>query len=132
MSRNRKTRTRTTGLAIFGKELVRRCASHCELCDAQNVKLSVYEVPPSPQTPDLQHCIMVCDECRDQLLRPRHIDATHWRCLASTMWSDVPAVKVTSMMMLQQLGETEHWAAELLDQAWLAPEEARWLDEARR
>lgn len=132
MSRNQKTRTRTSGLAIFGKELVRRCASHCELCDAQGVKLVVHEVPPSPQTPDLEHCIMICEECRAQLLKPRSIEANHWRCLANAMWSEVPAVKVTSLIMLEQLGETEYWAADLLDQAWLAPEEQRWLNEARR
>lgn len=131
MSRNQKTRTRTTGLAIFGKELVRRCGSHCELCNAQGVKLYVHEVPPSPQTPDLEHCIMICNDCRTQLMTPAAIEACHWHCLASAMWSEVPAVKVTSVMMLEQLEPTEHWAAQLLDQAWLAPDELRWLDDAR-
>ncbi|MCV6590412.1 MAG: phnA protein [Marinobacterium sp.] len=130
MSAKQKTRIRTTGLAIFGKELIRRCGSHCELCKAQGVKLVVHEVPPSPGTPDPEHCIMVCEDCQRQLLSPKRIEASHWRCLAASMWSDIPAVKVTSLLMLQQLEETEPWAAELLEQAWLAPEEARWLSDA--
>jgi len=132
MSKQQKSRVRHTGLAIFGKELVRRCSSHCELCNAQGVKLAIFEVPPSPQSPDLDHCIMVCPECHTQLMKPRTMEANHWHCLATSMWSEVPAVKVTSLIVLHRLCETEHWAAELLEQAWLAPDEAQWLNDARR
>lgn len=116
------------GLSLYGKDLVRRCSSHCELCDAQGVKLAIYEVPPISNEPLFEHCIMVCETCNEQLHRPKLRDPNHWRCLNHSIWSSVPAVKVAAIAMLQQLAEEAPWAAELLEQVYLEPEEAEWLD----
>lgn len=117
------------GLSIYGKDLIRRCAAHCEMCDAHGVKLRIFEVPPIPDEASPEHCIMICDTCFDQIEHPKRMDRNHWRCLNSAMWSSVPAVKVTALAMLQRLADTERWALELLEQSYTEPEEAQWLSE---
>ncbi|EAR61012.1 hypothetical protein [Neptuniibacter caesariensis] len=115
------------GLSLFGKDLVRRSGAHCELCDAQGVKLSIFEVPPVPNDPMLEHCVMICDICSEQINKPKSRDANHWRCLNGSVWSSEPAVKVLAIAMLQKIAEQESWAAELLEQVYLEPEESEWL-----
>lgn len=117
------------GLSLFGKDLVRRCSSHCELCDAQGVKLTIYEVPPVSSQPNFDHCIMVCESCHHQIERPKLRDPNHWRCLNHSVWSSVPAVKILASAMLRSLADRESWAQELLEQVYLEPEENEWLEE---
>lgn len=117
------------GLSIYGKELIRRCSAHCEMCDAQGVKLHIFEVPPIPTEADLGHCIMICQTCLDQIEHPKKTDPHHWRCLTRSMWSTVPAVKVTALAMLQRISRKEDWATELLEQSYLEPEESEWMEE---
>ncbi|MGI1671507.1 MAG: phnA protein [Neptuniibacter sp.] len=116
------------GLSLFGKDLVRRCSSHCELCDAQGVKLTIFEVPPVGSAPDFEHCLMLCETCLDQIQRPKLRDSNHWRCLNHSVWSSVPAVKVLAATMLHNLSENERWALELEEQLYLEPEEQEWLE----
>lgn len=116
------------GLSLFGKDLVRRCSSHCELCDAQGVKLSIYEVPPVTSEPNFDHCIMACETCLEQVDRPKLRDANHWRCLNHSVWSTVPAVKVLAVVMLKKIAEKENWAQELLELVYLEPEESDWIE----
>lgn len=128
MSKGRdKHQERHHGLSLFGKELVRRCAAHCELCNAQGVPLSIYEVPPVAAEPNFEHCLMICETCKEQIARPKRIDPNHWRCLTSTMWSTVPAAKVTAIVLLNHLAKTEPWAQELLEQAFLDETEEAWV-----
>ncbi|MGB0466535.1 MAG: phnA protein [Pontibacterium sp.] len=115
------------GLSGYGKDLVRRCAAHCEMCDAHGVKLNVFEVPSASKEAAMEHCIMICGTCMDQIEHPKRMDHNHWRCLNHSMWSTVPAVKVMAVMMLQRLAESERWAVELLEQVYLEPEVAEWL-----
>ena len=115
------------GLSSFGKDLVRRCGSKCELCDAQGVKLVVFEVPPIGTEPDYDHCVMICENCQSQIERPKTIKANYWRFLATTMWNTIPALKVISVAMLKHLSAEHAWAAELLDQVYLNAEEDAWV-----
>lgn len=117
---------RTSGLSIFGKDLVRRSGAHCELCDAHRVALYIYEVPPAPKLPDLNDCLMLCDLCLDQIERPNRRDNNHWRCLNHAIWSDVPVVKMLAIAMLQQVAEEEPWALALFEQVYLTDDELRW------
>ena len=116
------------GLSLYGKDLIRRCSAHCELCDAHGVKLSIFEVPPITSEPDFSHCLMVCETCSEQLEKPKTRDPNHWRCLNHSVWSSVPAVKITAVAMLQHIANMEPWAAELLEQVYLEPEEVEWLN----
>ncbi|MGH1462677.1 MAG: phnA protein [Neptuniibacter sp.] len=115
------------GLSLFGKDLVRRSSSHCELCDAQGVRLSIYEVPPVSSDPEFEHCIMLCGTCLEQVERPKLRDSNHWRCLNHSVWSNVPAVKVLAVAMLRELSNQESWAIELYEQLYLEPEESDWI-----
>lgn len=124
-----KHQERHHGLSQFGKDLVRRCGSKCELCEAHGVKLTVYEVPPIAADPNYDQCIMICELCSNQLDKPKTIDPNYWRFLASTMWSDLAPVKVISIALLKYFEEAEDWAAELREQVYIQQEEQDWLDQ---
>jgi protein PhnA len=47
--------------------------------------------------------------------------ASHWRGLASTMWSEEAGVQVLAARMLNRLA-SEDWVRDLLDQLYLAVE----------
>lgn len=117
------------GLSLFGKDLVRRCSSHCELCDAHGVKLGIFEVPPVSSEAHFEQCIMICEQCLKQIERPKLRDSNHWRCLNLSIWSEVPAVKVMAVAMLEKIAEQERWAVELLEQVYLTSEEQAWLQQ---
>lgn len=121
-----KHQERHHGLSLFGKDLVRRCGSKCELCESSGVKLSVFEVPPIGTEPDFSHCIMICETCQFQIEKPKRIDSDYWHFLASSMWSTVPPVKVISVAMLKHLSDKNDWAVQLLDQVYLDSDEDHW------
>lgn len=114
-------------LSRFAKDLVRRSRSKCELCDKSGVKLDVYELPPQDEEPSTDGCIFICEECRKQIDNPKKMIPSHWRCLNNALWSEVPAIQVISVRILRRLTKLEHhWAAELLEQAYLDPELEKW------
>ena len=119
-------RQRLDALNNFGKDLARRAKSHCELCDTEGTKLVIHEVEPIPTEPDFDHCIMICDTCKEQLDNPKRIDPNHWRCLNASAWSEVPAVQVSAVRMLDSLND-HPWAAELREQLYLTPEIEAWI-----
>ncbi|MCX2480812.1 alkylphosphonate utilization protein [Pedobacter sp. MC2016-15] len=53
------------------------------------------------------------------------MDKNHWRCLSTSMWSEVPSVQVVSWRMLNRLS-AEGWAADLLDMMYLEDETLSW------
>lgn len=121
-------RHRASELSRFGKDLVRRSGAHCELCAAGEVSLSIYEVPPIPSEPDLEHCIFICDVCHQQILRPKSIDPDHWHCLVKTAWSPVPSIQVISVRILNKLSSSTVWSRELLEQLYVEPEILDWIE----
>ncbi len=124
-----KKQERLQQLSLFGKNLVRRCGASCELCSASSVPLSVFEVEPVPSEPALEHCLMICELCEQNLTRPKKMQVNHWRCLSNTIWSEVPAAKVTAIVVLRYLSDQQPWAQEYLEQAYLDDEEQSWVDE---
>jgi len=105
--------------------LAQRCESRCELC-ASDEKLAVYEVPPV-SIPDINNCIMVCDQCLGQITSPETMDANHWRCLSTSMWSEVLAIQVVAWRLLKQLS-AEGWAQDLLEMLYLDDEAMQWAE----
>ena len=93
---------RKNEVSSFGKDLARRCKSHCELC-SNNTSLEIFEVPPAAE-PDIEKCVMICEPCRIQLEKPTEMDVHHWHCLNETAWSELPAVQVVLSLILQWLG----------------------------
>lgn len=102
--------------------LAKRSGNKCELCEATE-GLKVYEVPPA--TGNMDDAILLCPKCLAQIEKKEELDSAHWRCLATSMWSEVPAVKVMAWRMLNRL-RNESWAAEQLDMLYLDDEKLNW------
>lgn len=123
-----KHRQRQGALSAFGKDLARRAKSQCELCGAAGTKLVTHEVPPVGSEPEFNHCILVCETCKEQLDNPKRMQPDHWRCLNTAVWSEVPAVQVMAVATLKRLAALP-WASELQEQLYLSPEVDEWLSQ---
>ncbi len=122
---------RVAAIASFGKELARRSKSRCELCETSGVRLTAFEVPPEPKVPELDRCLFLCERCREQAENPRRFQAGEdWRCLAQAVWSEIPAIQVMAVRLLRRQADSQPWAQETLEEAYLDPEIAAWADEA--
>ena len=102
--------------------LAKRSGSKCELCGSTG-NLKVYEVPPA--TGNMEDAIYACPRCLSQIEKKDVLDSAHWQCLATSMWSEVPAVQVMAWRMLNRL-RGESWAAENLDMLYLDDEKLAW------
>lgn len=121
-------RARPDDLAQLGKDLVRRSHAHCELCGKGGRALAPHEVPPLPPRPELEHTIMICGQCQDELACGE-LNPLYWRFLETVVWSDLPAVQVTAVRLVRRLNEQgESWATALLDTLYLEPAIGQWLD----
>jgi protein PhnA len=99
-----------------------RSGSVCELCGNTEM-LQAYDVPPDMGEPDKS--ILVCTTCLEQLHGTQPLDANHWRCLNTSMWSTVPAVQVTAWRLLTRLSD-QGWPQDLLDMLYLDDETLAW------
>jgi len=122
-----KHRARLDALNTFGKDLARRAKSQCEMCGAAGTRLQIHEVPPVASEPQYDHCILLCETCKEQLDNPKRLQPDHWRCLNTAVWSEVPAVQVMAVATLKRLAD-HPWARELEEQLYLSPEVEQWLD----
>ena len=103
--------------------LLKRSEKKCELCQSEN-KITLYEVPPQDRSNE-DNSIMLCDKCRAQVEKKEELDSTHWSCLATAMWSEVPVVQVVAWRMLNRL-RNESWAMDNLDMMYLDDERLAW------
>jgi protein PhnA len=104
--------------------LRKRSNNVCELCENTEL-LQAYDVPPG--TGEVDKSILVCKTCFEQLSGVQPLDANHWRCLNTSMWSTVPAVQVTAWRLLTQLaGQGEGWPQDLLDMLYLEDDTLAW------
>lgn len=105
------------------RELDQRSGSKCELCSS-TVGLDAYLV--QPQVEEIaQNQVATCSTCRDQINEEIELDASHWRCLNESMWSEVPAVQVMAYRMLKRF-ENENWSQALLDMIYLEESTMEW------
>jgi len=121
---------RTLALQALGKDLARRAKSKCELTGAAGVPLKAYEVPPVATEPDLDRTLLVSEACLAVLERPKALAGQEWRCLAETVWSELPAAQVVSWRMLSLLAKSEDWAREVLDVVFLDADIQTWAESA--
>ncbi len=121
---------RTAALNSLGKDLARRAKSKCELTGVSGVPLRAYEIPPIPADPELDRTLLVSEACHAVLERPKSLSGQEWRCLAETVWAELPAIQVASWRMLSVLALKEDWAREVLDGVFLDPEVQAWADSA--
>jgi protein PhnA len=115
-------------LQSFGKDLARRSGSKCELCTASGVSLEIFEVPPVKQEPDYENCLFICRECSSRIAAIKKTDTDHWRCLTDRIWSEIPAVKILSVMILRAISFRASWAGEVLDNVYLDDDEESRAD----
>jgi protein PhnA len=98
-----------------------RSGGICELCGSSE-GLSVYEVPAGDGSED--QSVYICQNCKGQI-ETGELDDTHFNCLNDSMWSETPAVKVMSYILLNKLGRQD-----LLDMMYLEEDEQKWADRA--
>lgn len=107
--------------------LIERCQNLCELCSA-SAPLSPFVVAPYTQM-TVDHSVMICATCSDQLNNPEKTDVNHWRCLNDSMWSQVAPVQVLAWQKLNQLvGAEQTWAADLLEMMYMDEELTKWAE----
>ncbi len=106
-------------LSSFGKDLARRAKSKCELSGESGVSLVIYEVPPVANEPDFDRCLFVSESTLEQLEKPKRINANDWRLLGEQIWSELELVQVLSVRLLRHIVKSEHWAQEILDNAYM-------------
>jgi len=92
----------------------------CALCSAE-AATRFFVVSGGPYEAGVQ----ICDTCYTQI--EGELEPGHWRCLASSMWSEEPAVQVLAARILARLAEQD-WARDLADQLWLDEETRAWAD----
>lgn len=97
-----------------------RNSSRCEICGGKH-HIEVFDVLPSNEN----SLIYACEECRTQIENPNIADASHWRCLQESIWSENIAVQIVSWRMLQYLSQ-EEWTSNLLDMMYLDDENLEW------
>ena len=91
----------------------------CPLCATPDVPLSPHSVPGGPDDAS----VLICATCAAALDAP---EGDHFRGLASTMWSDDPAIQVLAARTLAKLDAP--WARDLLDQLYLDEDTQVWAD----
>ena len=107
----------------LAQQLQTRSGNKCELCTADS-DLSIYEVPPTSNA-NADNSILVCKTCLDQIEKTEQLDASHWKALTDTMWSEFPPVQVMAWRMLSRL-RNEGWASDSLDILYLDEETLDW------
>lgn len=114
-----KSNERKAEVSSFGKDLAKRCKSKCELCEAANVKLNIYEIPPVKDEPDFHKCIMICDECLDKVERFSKMKENDLRFLGNSVWSETPIIQALSVYLLRQLKDKYSWVPDTLENVYL-------------
>ena len=104
-----------------------RSEGSCELCQSKE-SISLYEVSNAPFR-DGDSCIMACAVCQGQIEKKAELSSDHWRFLSETIWSEIPAVQVTSWRMLNRLRQ-ESWANDSLDMMYLDEDRLVWAKAA--
>ncbi len=101
------------------KELIARSGSKCELCGSED-SLSTFEVSPSDGSAN--QSVYICLNCKTQI-ESTELDENHFNCLNDSMWSEIPAVVVTSYRLLHALGRQD-----LLDMMYMEDDVKAWAD----
>ena len=124
---------RQADLRLLGREIARRAKSRCELCRVQT-SLSVVELSPFPEEPDLDSALMLCSSCTtlaqsppDVQCKPLNTSLQRYSFLNEAVWSDIAPVQIAAVRSLQLLAaHGASWARELEETLYLSPDvEAR-------
>jgi protein PhnA len=94
-------------------------ANQCGLCGATGA-LSDIAVEPREDT------VTLCDTCKTGV-NGEIQDGPHWKCLNDAIWSTDAAAQVLAYRLLHRMNG-EVWARDLLDIAYLEPDNLEWAE----
>lgn len=117
-----ESKDRKNKLSLFGKNLVRRSKSTCELCGETGQKLNIFEVGKIEVEPDFDRCIHICDTCMDTIERLKKADENDLRFLNHAIWSEENIVKATAIDLIKQIQGRYPWIDDLLDMVYMDEE----------
>ena len=113
---------RQADLAAMGRALARRAHSSCELCGARETSLSTAEVDPLPESPHMDHAVLLCNACSGAI-EGGSMEESQARFLEVAVWSELPPIQVLAVRLTRRLAaEGVPWAVPLLDDLYLPPE----------
>lgn len=107
-------------------ELAERSQGKCEICTSQDSTKEYAVAPRSDENSD--NMIVLCETCNAQIEKTADINPDHWRCLNEAIWSQVPAVQVSSYRMLHRLQE-HSWAQDLVGMMYMDDETKEWAEQ---
>ena len=123
-----RNQERLQTLNSFGKDLTRRAKSKCEFCESAGVKLSVYEVIAAKEEPEIEYCMLVCQDCANKLDNLKKANPAEMRFLENTIWSEVPIIKACAIYVLRKLADKNGWAYDALENAYIDSETEELLN----
>ncbi|MEI6856523.1 PhnA protein [Psychrilyobacter sp.] len=113
---------RKNKVSLFGKTLVRRSKSTCELCGETGQKLNIFEVGKIEVEPDFDRCIHICDTCMNTIDRLKKANENDLRFLNHAIWSEENIVKATAIDLIKQIEGKYSWIDDLLDMVYMDEE----------
>lgn len=107
----------------LGKDLSRRAKNRCELC-RESASLTVLEVEPTHEEPELDRAVMVCERCAAALEdKRRRVEPEELRFLAESVWAETVPVQLSAVRLCRRLAARDvDWARETLDGLYLDPD----------
>jgi protein PhnA len=106
--------------------ILQRANNSCEICSNQSETFFTYIVPTHAHNTDAD-CVLLCPNCNTSIGSNDYSITENWRGIQGSIWSEVPAVKVLSYKIAQQLPATD-WAQEVMDSAYLNEAELAWAN----
>jgi protein PhnA len=114
-----KSKVRKNNVAEFGKEMVRRSKSTCELCMESGRSLSIYEVGKTEDDPEFDRCIHICDECKGTIKKLDKASENDLRFLSNAVWSETNTVKAAALHIISEVHGRYSWIDDLLDEVYI-------------
>lgn len=105
------------------ENLKTRSNSSCELCESTKDLTPFNTVPESE--PAFEKSVLLCQTCLKYFQNPDPSHEQHWRCLNTSVWSQVPAVQVVIWRILKSHTE-KTWAQDLLENLYIDDEILNW------
>ena len=117
-----EARDRKNKVSLFGKTLVRRSKSTCELCGETGQKLNIFEVGKIETEPDYDRCVHICNICMDTIERLQKANENDLRFLNHAIWSEVYIVKAMAIDIIKQIEGKYSWIDDLVDMVYMDEE----------
>lgn len=109
-------------VSLFGKTLVRRSKSKCEMCGESKGKLNIYEAGKKEIEPDYEMCLHICDDCLETIERIGKANENDLRFLNRAIWSEENIVKAVAIDLIKETNGKYSWIDDLMDMVYIDEE----------